>query len=115
MSGGQVEVIITLITDINLNQPNCCDLIFGEPVSGNNTCEFVKDCVTKPFFFSKSNRRLTYVRKKEILSRHGLFYNRPVNTVRSLPSGKVDSGRQHLSEKRDGDKSAQWTRAVTSY
>ena len=62
---------------------------------------------TKPFFLTYVKRE-TDVRKKNWLSGHGLFGNRPADTVRSIPSDRrLTVNRQ----KRTGDKSAQWTRA----
>ena len=57
---------------------------------------------TKPFLLTYVKRE-TDIRKKNWLSGHRLFANRPADRVRSLAFRQTfDSGRQHPSEKTDG-------------
>ena len=68
---------------------------------------------TKPSFLTYVERE-TGVRKNKWLSGHRILANRPADTDSSLPSDRqltvADNTRQ---KRRTGDRSAQWTRAVT--
>ena len=67
---------------------------------------------TKQFFLTYINRE-TDVRKKNCLSGHGLFANRPADTVSSLPSDRWLTLAYNTNHKRrTGKKSAQWTLAL---